>query len=441
MSKGQKVLFFLAIGLYSAISANGQFARPPIGSLGGTSRPVVSRPTVIRTTSVVTKVVVKTTVKTEKVKISNLSVTTEPGAKVTFELAAKGAKPTKVENVADDMGIVIFDDLKPGIYHLVAAKDGFETKEADNVTISPQKAHGLDMQLKVFTYKLRIKTNLAAGKIFFAPAKEMGKDSSGAIISEQLGNYCVVPIQKNGEATITDLKKGYYDIDIQPDSLEFEQKATGIHLPEDLDLADGTGPGEIKTFPVDLAKNQSKEEFSTSWIAADWMMPSNWKLDRGMKVKNVEGVALPQNERYRYYVNFEMLANVKLNDDGTVGFALRARDQKNYYLLQISGNKADDANTAVLYSVINGQSKLIKSQTLLNFATTVSSDKGFGLKVHGDDTGFTVWIEDSNTGKVNPVGIFKDPLNTYQKGAMGIAALPKSNFDIRFFQVCTPVCP
>ena len=172
------------------------------------------------------------------------------------------------------------------------------------------------------------------------------------------------------------------------------------------------------------------------------MMPPNWKLDRGLKVKNAEGIALPQNERYRYYVKFEMIAYVKLNDDGTIGFVLRARDNKNYYLLQISGAKGEDPNNAVLYSVENGQPpKLIKSQTLLNFASTVSSDKGFLLRVVGDDSGFTVSIDDNNTGKKNAVGIFKDPLNTYQKGAIGIAALPKSNFDVRQFQVCTPTCP
>ena len=403
-----------------------------------TRPPASTGPKIIRRPVTVTKIETRVVTKTEKVKISSLAVSTEPGAKVILE--TKGVKPIKTEIMANDKGSAIFDDLKPGVYRLVSSKDEFESVEADKVTINPQKAHSLNMDLKQVTYKLKIQTNLAGGDIRFAPAIETGKNAAGGITSRQLGSYCVVRISPTGEAVISDLKKGYYDVDIIPDTLEFETKEAGVNVPEDIDQDDGS-TSVLKTFQVDLEKNISKEEFTTSWIQAEWTMPQAWRLDRGLKVRS-DGIALPQNERYRQYVDFEMIANVKLNDEGTVGFVLRAKNARNYYLLHISGDKGVEKNTATLRAVKDGvvQPESLASATIPHFAKTLSSDSGFRVTIQGDRKGFTVWIEDSKTGKGGAVGLLTDQYNTNKKGAVGIAGAPKSDFDVSFFRVCPSRC-
>jgi hypothetical protein len=376
---------------------------------------------------------------TKVVAVSVLTVTTEPAATVSF--VKKGTPSVKRDIVADTKGFAIFNDIKPGIYTVTAIKDGFDSAEAESVTIVPQRAQGLDMDLKPITYRLRIQTNVTGGDVLFAPAIETGKDANGNILSRQLGNYCVVPISRDGLAEITDLKKGYYDIDIRPSALEFEPKGTGINLPEDLDQ-DESPAAALKTFNINLDKKISTEEFSTVWTGADWNMPSSWGLDRGMKVKG-SGIALPRNERYLYYTNFEMIANVKLKDSGVIGFVFRALDVKNYYLLEISGARSEVPNTARLSVVVNGIPKYLNAASTVPFKKALESVDGFRLIVRSDtsgDTGFSVFIEDIDTGEPHGVGDLKDQNNTFRKGAVGIAGAPKADFEVNYFRVCTSKC-
>jgi hypothetical protein len=428
-----------ALVLLMAVFGDAQIERISLREAARNPRPVATSSTRAKRPVTIRRVDRVVVTRTEMVRVSNLTVTTVTGAKVILESILKTPKAFKRELIADAQGNAIFDDLRPGDYKVVASKDDYEPEEVEKVTINPQKAHGLNMDLKALTYKLKIDTNLTAGDVFYAPAIQKGKNASGSIISEQLGNYCVVKIQPNGEAVIPDLKKGYYDIDIRPDSLEFQKKQTGINIPDDIDQ-DDTSIADLQTFQIEIAKNISRETFSTVWIPADWNMPSVWSLDKGMKVKDA-GIALPQNPRFRYYVDFEMLADVKLRDDGTLGFVLRAEDPKNYYLLEISGSKGTNPYTARLYSIKNGVSQFLNSATTVSFAKTLTSANGFRAIVRGDAKGFTVWIEDSDTGKTHAVGLLTDQYNTYQKGAVGIAGAPKSNFEVNFFTICTPTCP
>ena len=376
---------------------------------------------------------------TKVVPVSVLTVTSEPGASVSF--VKKGPPAVKRDIISDPKGFAIFNDIKPGVYTVTATKDGFETAEAESVTIVPQRSQGLDMDLKEITYRLRIQTNVAGGDVLFAPAIETGKDAKGNILSRQLGNYCVVPIQANGIAEITDLKKGYYDIDIRPSALEFEPKGTGINLPEDLDQDEGPATA-LKTFNINLDKKISTEEFTTVWTAADWNMPSSWNLDRGMKVKGI-GTALPRNERYLYYTNFEMVANAKMKNGGSVGFVFKAADPKNYYLLEISGPRAEIPDTARLFAVINGVPKYLNAASTVAFRKTLESADGFRVIVRSDDsgdTGFSVFIEDADTGEAHGVGDLKDQNNTFRKGGVGIAGSPRADFEVNYFRVCAPRC-
>lgn len=417
--------------------AGAQFTRIPIVKVEKKPRtaPSGGPPRAKRAVSV-RKVETKVITKTQNVRSSSLAITTEPGAKVVLEKT--GPQPLKLEKIADVAGSVIFEDMKPGIYDAQASKENFESAEADKVTIAARTAHVLDMDLKPVTYKLKIQTNVTDGDILFAQAEITGKDPSGAIASRRLGNYCVVEIGPKGEAEVSELRKGYYEIDIRP-PLAFEQKLTGINIPDDLD--DDVGGG-LRTFEIDLENQLSTETFNpTAWVPADWSMPASWKLDNGIKVRNTDGIALPQNERYRYYRHFEMIADAKVPDDGVIGFVLRAENDKNFYLLQISGRRASQPKAATLFSMKDGVMTAIQTQTTDAFEKTIASNSGFRVYILNEkDEEFIVRIRDSETGQVFPLAGFSDPLPTHPKGAPGLAAMPRSSFEVSNFMVCTPRC-
>jgi hypothetical protein len=289
------------------------------------------------------------------------------------------------------------------------------------------------MDLKPITYKLAVKTTVPSGSIRYSRrdiASQPGADS---------GNYCVLVLNPSGETMITDLRRGQYDIDVRADSPEYENKRVSISVPQD--VSDPNSTDEVRSINVELANKKSIDTFSANaWSDADWIKPTAWKIDKGLKVRNTEGIALPSNERYRYYLDFELIANVKLNDDGNVGFVLHAKNTRDHYLLLICGPKsAEGANTARLYIVKNDARQYVSSLPISSFTSAIASDKGFQTRIQGDKTGFTLLIEDTD-GVFHKAGQLKDDLNTYPIGAIGVGALEKPDFDIRQFQVCTPRC-
>lgn len=420
----------VALLLCMSVAAIAQLDRPSlVDPSRRSSAPVRMRATVI--TKVVPKIV------RERVKISSIGVTTEPGAKVVLQPGVATAKNKAREKIADAAGAVQFEDVSPGTYKLQASKEGFETAEADAVTVKLQESSLVPLDLKPITYRLKIETNLTGGEVFYARRDEKNMGASGSIAADRLGNYCVVKIGRNGGAEVSDLKTGYYFIDIRPgpESPEFDEIHRAVTVPDEID---SIGGAPVK---IDLEKKVSTEAFTTAWVPADWEMPAPWRLDNGLKVKNSDGIALPRNERYRHYLNFEMIANVRLLDSGTVGFVLRAQDPKNYYLLQLSAVKAQDPDTASLYLIKNGVSQLINSATTAAFSKTLTSNNGFRIIIKGERSDFTIWIEDSDTGKTHAVGRLSDQYDSFKKGAIGIAALAKSDFVVNYFAVCTPACP
>jgi hypothetical protein len=388
---------------------------------------------------VIQKVTNRVITKTEMVRASSLSVVTTAGAKVEIKPLAKTTKaPPPV--VADRNGSAIFEDVKPGEYRVSASKDGFVTQEQDLVKIAPQRTHVLDLSLPPITYKLRIRTpNVTDGEVRFAQAEYKGKDANGSIIAEEFGNKCFVKIQKvgnGGVAEISDLRKGYYNLDIRPAALQYEPTLVGLNVPDDTEQDPS---GEAKTFEIEPVTKISTEVFGASWTKDSWIVPAGWSLSNRLKVGNSPGVALPRDERYRYYTNFELISDVKLSDGGTAGFALRAADPLNYYLVQISGQNAPEPNFVKGFIVQNGEAKQFFSVSA-PFAATTSSKNGFRVLIKGDAKGFAMWIENSETGVRKPVTIISDPYNTFQKGAVGIASREKSNFEVMSFQVCPNEC-
>lgn len=394
-----------------------------------------------RKTIVIQKVNKVVVTKREIVRVSNLSIVTEPGAKVVLESIAKSPRPFRREIVADASGSAIFDELKPGDFKVSASKDGYVTQEQDELKILPQRPHVLDLSLPPVTYKLKIETpGISDGEVRYALARYKGKDAKGSIISEEFGNTCFVKIQKKGsggEAVISDLKQGYYNLDIRPSALEYEPTLVGLNVPADAEEGES---GETKSFEIALKKKISTEIFGAAWTREGWEMPTQgWSLNNRMKINNSNGVALPRDDRYRYYTNFEMISDVKMVDGNSVGFALRAVDPQNYYLVQITGPDAPEPNFAKGFIVKDGEARQFFSVSA-PFASTTSSKNGFRVIIKGNEKGFAIWIENSETGVRKPVTTITDPYNTYPKGAVGIASRDRANFEVTYFQVCPTEC-
>lgn len=371
--------------------------------------------------------------KTKIVKTSNLTVASEAGATVLLEPSLRGAKPItkKIPANNPEDKTVEFENLSPGKYNVTVSLEGFNTQETE-VEIPPQKTVGISLELDPIKYELKIDTNIKDGEVRYAPAKLVASNASQGIKTQETGGYCIVKIQNN-QAVIPDLKEGLYNIDIRPSAVEYQTQLTAINIPEDL-------PEDDTPYGIDLEKKISTETFASAWTSNDWVLPTGWRLSGKMETRNLSGVALPRNEQYRYYTNFEMISDVKSLDGNRIGFVWRAVDPQNYYLLQISGARALEPHRVMGYIVRDGKAEQIFSNFIEHFSSTIAASKPFRVIIKGEDNIFKVFIEDSETGDRRELGNVIDRDKNFRKGAVGILGYDNSNFEVGFFTVCASSC-
>ena len=429
---------FAALFWVNALTVKAQdFARSSITSVAtNTPKKVVKKAAKTQKVSPLVKIITKSV----KVKTSNLTVSTQFNADVLVEpLNPKGTrfKPVKADKKdiilnedSVETATVEFENLVPGNYKITSSLDGFDTLEAE-VLVPKEKTIGISLDLEPIKYQLIIETNVPDGEVRYAPAKFISQNSDGSISTEETGGYCIAPI-KNKKALIQELRKGYYNIDIRPSptAIEYQPVLTAINVPSEVQ----------EGYKIPLEKKISTETFATAWTASDWILPATWRLDKAMKTSDAAGIALPRSEQYRYYTDFEMVSDVKSNDGGAISFVMRAVDAQNYYLFQLFGAKAAEPFVAKGYIVKKGKAEQIFSNPIEHFATTIKAGKSFRVTIRGKDNKFEIFIEDSATADVKPVGNIIDRDNNFRKGAVGIASPGNANFQVDSFTVCASLC-
>jgi hypothetical protein len=442
----QKKLLKIAAFVYPALllpfaisPVNAQdLERASIRSVAQNPRPSNSggAKTVVRVVKVpVVKLQTKTV--TKLVSTSDLSVTTEPKATVTLQPLSPRLK--EITKFANEDGIVIFENLNPAIkYKVTASLDGYETQQQEELDIPPQQTSGINLELEPIKYELTIQTNISDGEVRYAPANLISS-SQGKLVTKETGGYCIEPV-KNGKAVIKDLKKGYYNIDIRPgvNDIKYQPVLAAVNVPTDI-LAKSDS-NESQSYRIDLEAKISDKTFSSAWTNDDWVLPAGWRLENGIKNGGMVGLALPRNEQYLYYTNFEMMSGARLLDGGSIGFVVRALNPQNYYLIQISGENAAEPLVLKAFIVQNGRPKQISSIPINNVASTIRARNPFIVRIKGEGKIFKVLIENSQTAEVYPIGDISDQYDTFRKGAVGIDARDKANFEVNSFMVCPGAC-
>lgn len=439
----RKIFLFSATFLFSSVLAVSMGAqdlgvRIPIRKAAQNPRAATTK-TIVKTTVKIQRVIVpvkEIKVETKLVKTSNLTVSTEDKAEVVLESKTDGKQTKKI---VSEKGAVEFENVLPGKYQVSASLEGFYSQETD-VTIEAQKTVGISLDLEPVSYQLNIQTNIGEGEIRYAPARLEGTNADGSLKTVETGGYCIVPVKKGG-AMIRELKKGYYNIDIRPAAIEYQPVLTAINVPTEILAEDDSDSKEPQSYQINLEKKISTGTFSSAWTVEDWKLPAGWKIDdRQMKTAGIAGIAVPRNEQYLYYTNFEMISDVLLTNGKTVGFVFRMTDAQNYYLLQISGASAAEPFLASGYVVQNGKQSLLFSNPIEHFSKTVKAKKAFRVVIKSEENTFKIFIEDSTTAERLNVGNMIDRDKTFRKGAVGIHAAAGANSDIGFFTVCPNSC-
>ncbi|MET0649839.1 MAG: caspase family protein [Pyrinomonadaceae bacterium] len=340
-----------------------------------------------------------------------LSVVSEPGARIVIEPLSGGTQ-SRVEGDADDKGVYKSGQLQFGEYRVIAAREGSETREDKAEVAANKPPPVVPLNLKKATYTLTIIANTMTGSV---------------AVGAQGGPTQVYQL-KDGRAVAADLSRGDYTVAITPDDVSLQPEKAPVTV---------TGDRE-HTFTLKslLRKQPLDAEFA---LPSQWRLPSGWRATPALEV-NGEGRAMLSEEVGRF-ADFELSANVELVGGTSVSFVVRAADEQNYYLVRLSGPRADVPNMLSLYLVKNGQ----KPRSLYDISlrgNKLDDQFIFGMKATGDR--FDFFIDDNSfesNGKpigLAPIGKHSD--STFAVGGVGVAAGPGDKAKIFQYMVCPGIC-
>ena len=308
----------------------------------------------------------------------------------------------------DDERAVIFNDLLPGRYKVSAVLKGHRP-DAQESLVQRGKSDKLDLKLEPITHNLTIVSNFSSGMV---------KYSTGNAEAD------VKPFEGDS-LTLSGLVPGRYDVELMPNDASYQPLRTSVNVP---------APGDRLNLP--LENKLSEKEFSWGSLS-DWTLPGEWKVNskRRLVIKG-RGLAVPSDGSFLHYKDFELTSDVMMANGVAVSFVVRAKDAKNFYLIQLTGEKATDRYVLRGFIVKDGvESSFGRTTPISQFADAIKQDKFFRVKVSMTGTDIDVKVEDTATGDLLPLGKLSDASNTYRIGAVGLVARDNEQNEVGLFTV------
>jgi hypothetical protein len=396
------------------------------GGGGGGSR-VSKRPATRYVTNTRTVTVTKTILKTPTT--GTIVVSAEPKAVIVVE-SVRGGTGDEGTVPADDRQFV-FNNLAPGRYRVAAELDGYQPAE-EEVVVTAGKTAAVSLDLRPITFNVNLTTNVTTGEVRYAPVVARNDPSTGEVKYERApgGETRIMQIQ-NGRAVLSNLRTGTYGLDIRADEVGYQTLLATVTLPGKTD------------FDIKLNKLLSTKTFSATWTSLEgWEAPTSWTVATRKLSLTGPGIALPKDESYRYYSDFQLSSDAKMINGVAASFVVRAVDKQNYYLIQLTGAKSDEPYVLRGFIVRNGAPQRMGSPIPIDgFVQTLKPNQFFTVSIKGTDNSFNVSITDSQTGDVLPLGILTDPNRNFKVGAVGLAVRDTEQNEIGRFIVCTSDCP
>lgn len=343
------------------------------------------------------------------VSTGSLTIVAEPGATVYIESDGKQKSDNREGKIERGKTAYIANGLNPGRYRVLVELAGYEDAEGKDgerfVEVAPGMTKGVEFKLRPTHYDFTIKTNVGTGEVTY-----------GAVG----GDKTTVKAQ-DGSARLQNLRAGKYEVEIS---------ASGyITWKGVIDVGEGkTGINR------NLERRRSTELMAASWTSLDsWEVPRGWSVQSQKLQVSGEGIALHRNVNFRNYADFKLVSDVKMLNNVAASFVLRAQDKQNYYLIQITGSRADEPFVLRGFVVKNGVTQRLQDSINIGAHTTILAGQFFELTINCAGNKFAVSIGDSNTGEQPVLGVLTDLDRHFSSGAPGIAARGQEHNEIGRF--------
>lgn len=340
-----------------------------------------------------------------------LVVVAAPNARVRVE-DMKGGEVVVDQTISPPGRSLSIIDINPGQYRVIADLAGHKSATGQH-TVEKGKMGTLDMNLVPITYDFTVSVNAPSGEIMYSKGN---------------GESLAKPFEK-GMAVLPDLRPGTYKMQVRPLDPTYEAAEVSI------EVSDRSVSREIK-----LTRRLTTQEFN--WASrSDWEMPGSWGIASGKIAVGGRGMALPRDESFRYYQNFQIITGIKMVNGVAASFALRTENPQNYYLVQLTGPNADEPYVLRGFIVKNNvQQRFPRSFPIRNISDVLRPGKFFRAFLTMKGNQIEVKVEDSETADVFPLGTLTDPGETFPVGAVGIAARDNEQNEVEQFVICPNTC-
>jgi hypothetical protein len=404
----------LAIVMMFLAGASSGVMGQPRGGTSGTSkpRPTPTKPKPILIPAAKVIKVYKPEIRLVTPTTGSLSVAADSGANLLVEPITNKKADGQEGTVPAGEGVFTFNNLKPGRYRVAGELVGHHPAEKE-IAIQANKSQSLTLFFEPIVFSLTVKTNIGSGELKYGPEGQLNKVAS------------IV----NGKAQLS-LPQGKYSLEIKSGEFGYQTRSEILSLDKD------------QVLDMDLTRIVlSTDTLSPTWTKdglQEWEMPAGWHDSKKSLVVKGAGVALPREQGYRFYKDFQLASTVKMSNGVALSFALRALDPLNYYLLQMTGANSDEPHTLRLYVLKNGVERRIKAIPIAASAAK-PMDAGQFFSVSIKMTGYAIQVEivNTETGASYKLGVLTDPNQTFEFGAVGIVARNQEENVIGPFVVCT----
>lgn len=325
----------------------------------------------------------------------SLTVVAEPKAYISV-VPLNGDDPDEGTVPANEKAI-IFNDLPPGRYRVTAQLQGHRS-DPKEVVIKRNTPDTVTLSLVPITYNLTINSNVKSAGVMYRPK------------TGSQGQQMMMMRLQDGHAVLPNLPPGDYELEIEPEEGGYNQLRTSIEVAGD------------KTVELPLERIVTSSEFS--WADRnDWDAPNSWHVKSGKLFIDRDGLAIPRNTSFRNYKDFLLVSQVNMVNGIAASFALRVKDADNYYLVQLTGPKADEPYVLRGFVIQKGVLQRFGTTIpLSSYTATLKQNQFFKVELLMVDNNIKVTLEDHDTGEPFTLGVLTDNNRTFSRGAVGLAA-------------------
>ncbi|HYH86003.1 MAG TPA: tetratricopeptide repeat protein [Pyrinomonadaceae bacterium] len=195
--------------------------------------------------------------------------------------------------------------------------------------------------------------------------------------------------------------------------------------------------GATATEAIELRPLLSTRALLNSWSdASGWSIPAGWSAGGRKLLVGGQGLAFPREVVYRNYGDFTLSSDVRMLNGVGVSFALRAADERNYYLIQLTGPQSDEPYQLRGFIVKDNVPRPFGTPVQVSgAASTVAHNKFFSVLMTVAGNNISVNVINSETGENTFLGNLTAPADGYKSGAVGVAGVGSEKNEVGRFAV------